>query len=248
MSMPNQPSATPERPANYADLLSHPINNKAGEPSYDGWELDHANKMRFYVGGMHWFIRASGLVQASALPGFAERAVETIQDHTTWPRMPVSPDSWMSCSDVQFRHARNTRPISLPKALLIIVACELALTERVRLGRAIDATVNGLSVYDKMSIIPACWHIDDFDKDAKVALLREDPEADAKLRDAAGQTKKTFLDHLAVGQTVTLETARAVKRYLDANHPRLGIGAVSARPSNKLGVRHATDFEHLDAG
>ncbi|MFL9841726.1 hypothetical protein ABS767_12190 [Sphingomonas sp. ST-64] len=242
------PEESPERkrPEHYSVLLREPISLEKGQDSFDGWEFAHGARQRFYVDGMQWFARTSGIQRAQDLDRYGPLAAETIEHGMTWHQMPMSGNNWNDCSDIQFRRARNRHPMFFQKAALVILACELALADRIRVGRVNDKTVTALDVYSKMSIIPACWHIDDFDRAALKTLIESDEEALTKLRDAAAQTKKTFVEHMVVGHTVTLKTAKAVKKYLDENHPHLGVGAINARLSNGLGTKNATEFEHID--
>lgn len=248
MSNASDSENAPRRPASYADLLSRPINNQASGPCDPAWELTHGNKKRFRVGGLNWFRMTSGIDRAGVLAGYGEKASEVAEYETTWLQMPASGDNWNGCSEVQFRHFRNGQPMFFQKAALILLACELALADRIRTGRAREASLSPQDVYRHMSIIPACWHIGDFDKAANGALGNEDPQAPLRIRDAADQANKTFLGHLAAGYTVTYETASSVKKYLDEFHPRLQVGAVSHKSAPPLGIGHATEYETVALG
>lgn len=235
-----------KRPEHYSELLREPISLEKGQPSFAGWEFAHGSRQRFYVDGMQWFIRTSGIQRAQELDRYGPLAAEELEHGITWHEMPMSGNNWNDCSDIQFRRARNVKPIFYQKAALVILACELALADRIRVGRVNDKQVTALDVYKNMSIIPACWHIDEFDRTALKRLTDADPDVLNKLRDRSAQTAKTFVDHLATGHTVTLKTAKAVKRYIDEAQPKLGIGSLNARQSNGLGTKNATEFEHID--
>jgi hypothetical protein len=161
--------------------------------------------------------------------------------------MPASGESWLHCSPIQFRAARGAAPLHFQKGALILLACELALADRIKAKKAAKELVPG-DVYRHMSIISACWYIDDFDRIAFKELIEKHPNALTNLRDAAKQKAKTFLDHMAKGHTVTRPTATAVKEYIDKNVPGLRLGAVNPKPGRELGHLQATDFEHIDAG
>ena len=171
-----------------------------------------------------------------------------VETKTNWRDMPASGDRWQNCSLNQFRSAKNRKPIYFQKAALVIAACEIVLAERLASSKSLRRPTTIGDLYTNMSIIPAVWNINDFDKPFVKSLLEADAGAHDKIRDAAGQSSRTFLDHMASGSTVTAPTAHAVKSYIDLNCPTVTCGNVRAKPGVKGGTLNATDFEDLDVG
>ena len=239
-------SSAPERPKDCVELLRRPISSDGKFPNYHGWELDHGQRQRFFVDGMRWFQLNSGIHRAGILASYGERATEFARKHTIWPQMLNSGNHWDSCSEVQFRNARGVKPVFYQKASLVILACELAIRDRIENGLPHTPGLVPSDVYKNMGIIPSCCHIDDFSKSVFDALEKI-PNAINAIRDTAGQLERGFLKHLATGYTVTFETATAVKKFLDENHPELGVGGVNASPTNSLGNKQASDVQHIDA-
>lgn len=239
------PPDPPVRPVEYEALLSEPIIDHPGSAEcYAGWEHHHGNKMRFYVGGWAWFTKVSGLHRPSDMVPHGELAVEIAGTATNWLRMPGPRGIWAQCGLPQFRFVPAVKALYFQKAALILLACELALQDLANRGLLPDG-VSPLDVYVHMAIIPACWHIDDFDKSA-LDQINKLPDVKKNLRETAKQSRRNFIDNLPSGYTVTLRTAVAVKSFCDEHVPSLQLGAVNAKPVAPLGTRHASDTETVE--
>jgi hypothetical protein len=239
-----------KRPTAYEALLFEPIADAPSNagPSYTNWEFDHGRTPRFYVGGLLWFMRVSGIPDIQSLAEYGSRAVEEVEKNTIWAAMPNSGENWKDCSLNQFRYARLGRAVYFQKAALVIVACEIALTETTNDGRIVDKSVSPDDVHHHMSIVPAVWNIDSFNPEYLTDLNHRHPNAKGALRDAAGQRSTDVIDRMAEGYTVTSSTALDVKKYIDGNFREHPVGNVRAHPGRKrLGRLRATDDEIVDA-
>ncbi|MET1416810.1 hypothetical protein ABVF61_31430 [Roseibium sp. HPY-6] len=241
------------RPANYEDLLFHPIADDpttSGASCYSNWEFDHGTQPRFYVGGVLWFMRSTSL-NANSLAGYKEEAVQAVSDRTNWSDMPNSNNNWTGqIARQQFNAARNHKPLFFQKAAVIIMACELAAEKMLASGRTLQDINAAEDIYRFMSIIPACWNINDFDADFYNQHIAKDKAAQETLRRASKQSQKTVIAELANGHTVTYETARAIKSSIDDDLPdNVNVGDVRARPGKqKLGHKRTSDYEVCDCG
>lgn len=230
--------------------MLHPLADdptKSGSVSYDGWEFDHGGVQRFYVGGMRWFMRQSGIEKIPTLAGYAEEAVATIANQTNWTTMPNSETRWDQMSPNQLRSARKMDHVFFQKAALVIVTCERALADKLAKGGSTPFPIKPEDIYSVMSIIPAVWNIDDFDKKTLQQLQEKYPEAMAYLREKSGQSAST-IEHLATGHSVQHATAMAVKAAIDKNFTKVGCGRLRASPGASLGTKAASPAESIDAG
>lgn len=241
-----------ERPKNAEALLLHPIADDPTPPdteSYSHWEFDHASQRRFYVGGFLWFLSRTGM-NANSLAAFKDKAVEAVADRTTWEEMPNSGSRWNEkIARQQFNLARNHRALFFQKAAIIIMACELAVEELLKSGREIKDISGPEDVYKYMSIIPACWNVDEFNEGYLNKL--ENVGALDRLREVTGQRSKAVYHDLANGHTSTFETAKRLREALETelDPSSSSVGRVRARPGRrKLGKLRASEFETADFG
>src|SRR5688572_17901422 len=92
----------PGRPDNYEALLFHPVaDDPATGSCYKNWEFEHGTNQRFYVGGLRWFKRMSGIDGHGALCNFGQKAADTVKAETNWWHMPNSRDLWQHCAPQQ---------------------------------------------------------------------------------------------------------------------------------------------------
>ncbi|MBI1186190.1 MAG: hypothetical protein GC206_02490 [Alphaproteobacteria bacterium] len=244
-----------ERPKTYGSLLSVPITHdspRTDDGCYPFWEEDHADKRHFYLGGFNHFMRSGAVGDVKELHVFSKDALELVQDLRGWTDMPGPRDAWTEFSYNQVRHAKNGMPLYFQKAAIVMLCCELAMRDRIK-GKKERSRLrieheDEQQIYLYMSIIPACWNIDDFNRAYLDRLEDAHPGAKAQLCDAAGQTSIRVIEELADGYTVTRATAAAIKDFVDKTYPRFPLGRVRARPGKRLGRRHASDKEALDRG
>lgn len=241
-----------KRPEFYADLLLHPVATDPtdGSGCYDDWEFDHGSMQRFYVGGMRWYFRQTGL-NANVLAGFRRDALRQVKKRTDWGSMPNSNQMWkQDIARPQFNVAARGDPLFFQKAAIILMACELALEEALEEGEEVKDIKKPEDIYQKMSIIPACWNVNDFNIGFYEKLRKAEPDVPGKLQNAAAQESASVFEHLSNGNTVTFETAKAVKAEIDGNcGPDFNVGNVRAKPGVKrLGKQKASEFETIDRG
>jgi hypothetical protein len=241
----------PVRPEKYGELLLRPIvdNPMNGDGSYQRWEYDHSDKQRFYVGGM---VRLRELINidAQTLSSYSERARTEIRSKTSWPNMPNSGVRWTeNCARQQYNHAFNKGRLFFQKAAVIIVSAELALRDAIVAGTLREAKpdLTPEHVYTFMSIIPACWNVDEFNMDYVERVKANTPLFRSDLSRACGQNS-TVIDHLSTHFTVDFDTANDIKDHIDRTHPQNPVGDVRARPGRQLGTKGASTNLNLDFG
>lgn len=251
------------RPEDYEDLLLEAIQydvdlddtDELEAVSYDDWEFDHGSSRRFYVDGLRRFMRETGIQTVDAIAGYGEAAVKEVAEKTDWAKMPNSNSHWTdSIATNQFRHARNGVPVFFQKAALIIVACELAAGDAIE--KAAKANKNKDSkkddkeislksaseIYSFMSIRPACYNVDRFNKGYFEDL---DKTQKRQLRKRTGQSEDALL-HLAIGHTVTIKTAVNVGQLIRTDESFDEVGDVRGYPGKKtLGKKSASSSEKI---
>ncbi len=241
-----------QRPDNHEKLLFHPIADDPSSESavcYEDWEFDHGRMNRFYVGGFLWFLRQVD-EPPSNLSRFREEAISRIADQTNWFEMPNSGKAWSEgIARQQFNVAKRREPLHFQKAAIIIMACEIAAEAALGQGREMPDINDAKDVYTTMSIIPACWNINDFNRDL-ISRLEKLPDAFDKLKEATGQDSPTVFRHLAVGNTVTWETAAKTHHVISNDFDSsFKVGKVRAHPGRgSLGKQKATEFERVNIG
>ncbi len=242
-------------PKAYADFLVQPV---ADDPtkanaSYENWEFDHASHRRFFVGGMRWFLRTTDL-KAVDLTRYTDAAVRAAAIRPQVVNMPNSDDKWNALSRNQIRAAREKEPMFFQKAVLTIIACELALADLLNSDKRSRLVASGVSdasdVYRHMAVVPAVWNIDNFST-AYDAIKRSGPDAIGQLLAAAGQRSPEVFEGLAgisgKGATVTYETARRIRDGISALPlANTFVGKVRASPGNFLGRGNAMAEEEAE--
>ena len=235
----DQPS---KRPRAYSDLLARPIADDPGEASasYEDWEFDHGDAVRFYVGGIRRFMREVKTYEVQAMAAFAGEAAKVIEGQTDWRDMPLSSGKWDRVSLNQFSAAKKREPMMFAKAASVILACERMMASQK------DKVPDPAHIYRYMKIVPACWTIGDFDeaflKAARSSLGNFEPE----LLDATGQASGAVFEDMAKGHPVTFETANAVAKFFKDRWPDRPLGALRARVRNKPGRLSASRAEVVD--
>jgi len=247
-------NAPPKRPPRYEDLLLEQITHDEplrGESSYKYWEQDHSDRRHFYVGGFSRFLRSGAVADVKELHDrFAREAIRKLESLDGWTEMPGPRDAWEEFSYNQVRHAKNGLPLYFQKAAIVILCCDLAVEAALSKKRSSLRVDHESSedIYHYMSIIPACWNIDNFNSKYLEDLEKKHPGAKFSLRDAAGQTSTGLIEDLAAGLTVTRETAEAISLNIDRLYPDHPVGRVRARPGKRLGRKHASEDETFDRG
>lgn len=240
-----------KRPSSYDELLFNPVsdNPEASQAEcYQDWEFDHGSHSRFYVGGFRWFLRQTGW-SANQISEFARAAVETVNQETNWHEMPESGELWSQpVARVRFNSVKNGEPQRFAKAAMVVMACELAVADALNNGREFKEIESPEDIYGKMTIIPACWNIDDFNQKT-LAQIDQTPGAMEAIKAETGQRNSKVFEQLASGNAVTWETANKLKKFLERSEmEHLKVGEVRARPGRMLGRKKASDEEEVDKG
>ena len=216
------------RPTTYEQLLLEPISDvPGGAESYPDWEFEHGQSLRFYVGGFRWFQRATGTYDLSKITSYAASAIKTVDKETNWRTMPESRSDWAECSLNQFRAARSIKAQHFAKAALVIVACEKFLADML----SSDEPPSGVTIndiYKNMSVVPAVWRINDFDKDFLSGMLKADPSSHDIVAANAKQSKE-ILEQMSKAATVSSSTVLSVKESVD-KIKGIKSGIITAKP------------------
>lgn len=240
-----------ERPTEYTGLLLHAVSNgwdDDGAQSYVNWEFDHGDKQRFYVGGLLWFFRETGM-NANLLSGYRKKAIKAVADRTNWAKMPNSNQFWkQDIARPQYNVATRGDPLYFQKAAIVIMSCEVAVEDALNEGVSCDEIEIPEDIYKKMSIIPACWNINDFNIEFYSRLIDSNGDVKDRLVESSNQESSTVIENLAKGNTVTYNTALSIKNEIDSS-TGFKVGKVRATPGGrKLGRLRASEFEKIDRG
>ena len=226
------------RPDSYDGLLLHAISeNIDSDKSISSWEFLHGKRRRFYVGGMNWFFRSTGM-SVKDLASYSSRGVELVRNKTTWRTMPFSEDKWDLISAQQFYRAAHGEASFFPKAALVIATCEAALLSR-------NFEREHIELYSRMRIIPACWQ---FTESARREItLRKQREDNILSGIANDVTQSTdFLLDLSEGCSCTyfaaIEVYRSMNKKMQLQH--LDLPTIYL----KTPTRPATKRERFDLG
>lgn len=246
MGLPRSAEKAAKRPEHYEDLLSRPIGADLDDPnSYQDWEFDHGTKPRFYIQGFLWFLRQTHLT-VNGVANFREEAADFVEDATSWDEMPGWTQERQPVARQQLNAARNHKPLRFQKAATILVACELAAAERLERYGECGEIHSPQDIYRHMKIVPACWNINDFNPPF-LEELRSQPENYQGLQRYIAQDKQV-LEDLANGHSVSFDTAKDIKEWLDKKTD-MDVGQVRARPGKKmLGRKSASLNERIALG
>lgn len=240
-----------KRPSDYSDLLLHPVNNDPENDiaCYNNWEFDHGAIQRFYVGGLLWFFRQTGM-NANTLSGYRKTGIKAVKERTNWHKMPNSKNVWtQDIARPQFNTASRGLPMLFQKAAIILMTCEVAVEDGLASGEQYDDIASPEDIYGIMSVVPACWNVNDFNRSFYDELKKKETGVIDLLRDEAAQDQPAVFEHLAKGNTVTYSTAVQVKNAIDQKCAEgFSVGKVRATSGKTLGTLKATDFETVDRG
>lgn len=246
------------RPDQIEKLFFHAItdNPESSSDFYDDWDFDHAGSQRFFVGGLRWFFRRTGM-NAESLHNYSKDASALIRNDTSWTDMASVRGSdihWDNVARQQFNRANGQKSLYLQKAANVIVSCELCaqdLIDRGTLKESAKADIaSGGDIYKRMSIIPACWNVNDFNSDFLAEVEAHDSTLLKKIARASGEGSLAILKDLAGGSTVTHQTAAAIEAEVTNGLPKqFTVSGTRARPGKKkLGLKKASSSEHVSCG
>jgi len=206
-----------ERPTTATELLTDRID-------YDGWQHTLGSEKSFFVRGVTW-VRSAYLPKASELTRYVEALPEHLHEYASFLQ---SDFNWTKTfSPRQALNAislTNRKPLKFDKAVLTIVACDLA-ARRIFDDDAVPSTVFG-----RMRIEPSLFYIRDFDRDALVSLMKHDPNILETLRDETDQVSRKVFEEMARGFTVTKLLADRTLEIIKRNVPDAPVGQVDWRP------------------
>lgn len=248
----NEQSRPAKRPTGHEGLLFLPVNDDAdvNQPCYQYWERDHADKKRFYVGGFAWFLSNIGMSASEFASRYKTNAVREIPERSDWHKMPFSNGLWgQEIARKQINAAAKGRPLQFHKAATIIMACELAIEEAIQDGGGFDNLSSGEEVYQRMSIIPAVWNVDDLEKEIFDELFRSGVNVMPNLEAKTGQYKKEVFEDFLSGCSTTYQTAEGFRQVLTEVIEDRPVGRVRAKPGSRhLGRSQASEREEFDKG
>lgn len=244
-----------DRPDHYEQLLLEPIADGEGGRvnafgSYAGWEADHWSSKRFYVAGLSWLQNASRLNQGQ-ITEFREKANSAIQHGDIWRNDSEPAVTWdREFGKPQLHQAFAGKPISFANAAKIILACELALEELLRSGRAPERLAfvqSAGEIYRHMAIVPAVYNIDNFCEPYIKQAESTSERFYSALMEQAKLRGTAVIHDLAAGGTVTHATAKNIRDHAP-EVPAYPLGRVRAKPGRHLGKGSASIHEEIDFG
>lgn len=246
------------RPDHIEKLFFHAITDDPESSSvfYEDWDFEHAGSQRFFVGGLRWFFRRTGL-NAESLHSYSDEASKLIRNHTSWTDIASvrgSDAQWDNVARQQFNRANAQKSLFLQKAANVIVSCELCAQDLLDNGKLKETAkadiTSGGDIYKRMSIIPACWNVNDFNSSFLEEVEEHDPALLKKIARASGEGSTDILNDLAAGNTVTHQTAAAIEAEVTNGLPdQFSVGGTRARPGKKkLGLKRAAASERVSCG
>ncbi|PDT21822.1 hypothetical protein [Rhizobium hidalgonense] len=251
------------RPEDPQDLLIRPVlADPDGPGDWKGsWLLEHGTKLRFYVGGLDWFLTTAKMT-IEQLANYKDEAVVVAQK-AGWRRPDGVPPMaqremsifWEKLAKPQFYQAKKGESLQFSKAALVILTCELALEDRLSKQKAgrlnpqqhmEEAIDGGTDVYSHMAIVPACWHVSNLTTEY---LEKQNALRPSFLRDLAQEIgqEETAIKEAALGHTLSYGTVRQIADYCSevarASQPAGEIRVTSGR--GIPGTLRATGKENL---
>ena len=259
----------PIRPEHAEGLLLYPIADdplSPGATSDEKWAKEHCLEQRFYVGGWEWFVDLTG-ISIQKLTEYKKRAALEAKS-SGWPALngatggivTKAKGQWGAIAPQQFFNVAKNRPVLFPKAALFILACELALSDLLEARENPDdpryaalaeedvqisgEITTGCEVYRHMSIVGACWNINDFNNSYVQKKIELVPTCFLELSSQFDEQQPTALfEEITAGHTITYPTARKIKDYADNTSPP-EVGDVRAKSGKKLlGTKKAAPSE-----
>lgn len=239
------------RPKEADELLLFKIADDPEESdarSYEDWEFDHGASKRFYVGGFRWFMRNTKLNASTLAVKYKAEVPEALRDRTDWTSMPDPKNAWSQIARIQFSAASNQKPMFFQKAAMVLMACELAVEEMLKGNIDTGEIKKPEDIYTTMSVVPACWNINDFTEEF-LEKLGKSSQGVSTLKQSTGLSSKA-LEQVASGYTVTWQTANKIKSTLEEQyHQDVTVGRVRSKPGRKrLGKKAASEYESVDLG
>jgi hypothetical protein len=149
-------------------------------PFYEGWHADHLGRPRFYIRGSRRARVHLQTLDAKRYYGGANKAIELIKAKTDWAQYG---GDWTSPAYNQFTRAFKNKPVTLEKAAIVIASMESIFSEDLSAGKFNGHTFD---LYGLVSIVPACYNIDDFTEE-KLDQIRQKPNGITCLLRACSQ-------------------------------------------------------------
>lgn len=224
----------------YEAFLTEPISDGTrSSPCEQGWELEHGNARRFFVGGMNSFF-AMSRVSRFRKGGVRLLASRCVESHLSsrWPGRWVCGGSSPSLVNAQ----PKTYATALETMYALKIAAHLSLCGNGENHNFIGGRAACDSVFDVLKIVPACWHIVGIsDQEQKIAGVML-----ARLRSAATSSKqpldreKETLFALASGAIVERRLAEqgavALSNFYGRALRPTVHGVKRTRPASRLGI------------
>jgi hypothetical protein len=228
-------------------LFFHPLAEEDGvtassetldtnRPFYEGWHADHLGRPRFYIRGGKRARVVLQTLDAKPYYNVASRALELIRARTDWASYG---GDWSAPAYNQFTRAFGSKPVTLERAVTVIGSMEVLYSDAVASGRL---NGNALDLYKIVSIVPACYNVDDFTPEVLERIRAVTNGTDTLLR-ACSQRASKILDELAGGHTVTRTTALRIQQAIQ-NSLSMQVGTIRPYPgAGGLGMKAAAPSE-----
>jgi|LNFM01.1.fsa_nt_gb hypothetical protein len=239
-------AGTPEpAPSSYPDiqrLFTHPLAEPGAVPeeNYEGWEVDHLGKPRFFLSGVRQVCAKLKTFEMRSFYKKAAHANVALSQRLDWTSHIGT--VLEEVAENQFNRVRNERPITFERAVFIMVTFEVMWDEAIKRG---DLRGSRFDVYDQLKILPACYNLDGLTTGYLERLTRTHPNSLPALVAGCGHTDLSIVTDLAEGFCVARRTAVGIRKALEQLNGAEGIGAVRPRPGAKLGKKSTSDAEDV---
>ncbi len=226
-----------EPPSNPIDLLMEPVTDA-------GWEFGLGKKRIFLIHGIKWFRSAvlGKKLSVSDAAMYIKDMKQRLSLREDWTNLsfdwtaPFSPRQFIDAAS-----PAKLVPLQFDKAVQVLLLCEVIADE---LHKNYQGTLVGNDVYRSMAILPACFYIHDFDREALRRASEAVPQLLTKLREATRQRSTQVFRDMAEGKTVTKWLAEATRAALINEAPDLELGSVDFRVRKNVTFR-ASEYEEI---
>lgn len=210
------------------------------EDNYGGWESDQLGRPRFFLKGVKQLSSFLHTYEMKKYFELRDDAKALLMQRPGWTL--VAPGILEPIAENQFNRAKNEDAITFERAVVIIAAFEVRYAHAIAAGHVSGTAYD---VYERLKIVPACYHLENFNEAALKAIEAGHPQALRTLTLAAKHNDTRLITDLTTGRCVTKETAVLVKAALEELTGTSWNGRVCPNPGKFLGNKPTSTLEKI---
>ncbi|QYA04522.1 RNA-binding protein [Rhizobium sp. B21/90] len=224
------------------ELFSHTLAPEPfdAEDNYGGWESDQLGRPRFFLKGVKQLSSFLHTYEMKKYFELRDDAKALLMQRPGWTL--VAPGILEPIAENQFNRAKNEDAITFERAVVIIAAFEVRYAHAIAAGHVSGTAYD---VYERLKIVPACYHLENFNEAALKAIEAGHPQALQTLTLAAKHNDTRLITDLTTGRCVTKETAVLVKAALEELTGTSWNGRVCPNPGKFLGNKPTSTLEKI---